>query len=110
MATQKDNFVFAGRVKEELQACGITQKKLCEDLHITEGSFSRYMQEGRIPRSDILADIACYLNTTSDYLLGRDENVQNAFKLFAKNTKSTSSKESRELAEILNGINKSIGY
>ncbi len=49
-----------------------SQKKLCELCGITEAAFSRYMTSGRLPRTDVLANIANALNTTSDYLTGND--------------------------------------
>ena len=49
-----------------------SQKKLCEICGITEAAFSRYMTSGRMPRTDVLANIANTLHTTSDYLLGND--------------------------------------
>ena len=35
---------------------------------------SRYMHSERIPKSEIIANIATALHTTSDYLLGTEEN------------------------------------
>ena len=40
--------------------------------NITEATFSRYMTSERLPKTDILANIANALHTTSDYLLGTD--------------------------------------
>lgn len=36
------------------------------------GSVSRYMTSGRLPRTDVFANIANTLHTTSDYLIGND--------------------------------------
>ena len=49
-----------------------SQKKLCEICGITEAAFSRYMTSDRLPRTDVLANIANTLHTTSDYLIGND--------------------------------------
>lgn len=49
-----------------------SQKMLCEICGITEAAFSRYMTSGRLPRTDVLANIANTLHTTSDYLIGND--------------------------------------
>ena len=110
MKQEKTESIFAERVKKLLKEHKVTQKALCEDLNIQQGSFSRYMRKGRTPRADTLADIANYLHTTSDFLTGRDDNLQNAFYLFAKDTKTASTEQNKELASILDGINKSIGY
>lgn len=49
-----------------------SQKKLCELCGITEAAFSRYMTGDRLPKTQVLANIANILHTTSDYLLGND--------------------------------------
>ena len=64
--------VFSRRVKELMRENRYSQKKLCEICGITEAAFSRYMTSGRIPRTDVLANIANTLHTTSDYLLGNE--------------------------------------
>lgn len=60
------------RVKDLMKENRFSQKKLCELCGITEAAFSRYMTSGRLPRTDVLANIANALNTTSDYLTGND--------------------------------------
>ena len=69
MAEEKEN-IFARRVKDLMKENRYSQKKLCEICGITEAAFSRYMTSGRMPRTDVLANIANTLHTTSDYLLG----------------------------------------
>lgn len=64
---------FAGRLTELLKQQGITQKELAERVGITEASMSRYMHTNRIPKSEIIANIATALHTTSDYLLGTED-------------------------------------
>ena len=64
--------IFARRVKELMKENRYSQKKLCEICGITEAAFSRYMTSDRLPRTDVLANIANTLHTTSDYLIGND--------------------------------------
>lgn len=64
--------IFARRVKDLMKENRYSQKRLCEVCGITEAAFSRYMTSGRIPRTDVLANIANTLHTTSDYLLGNE--------------------------------------
>ena len=71
MAETKENF-FSRRVKDLMKENRFSQKKLCELCGITEAAFSRYMTSGRLPRTDVLANIANALNTTSGYLTGND--------------------------------------
>ena len=64
--------IFARRVKKLMEENRYSQKKLCELCGITEAAFSRYMTTERLPKAEILANIANILHTTSDYLLGND--------------------------------------
>ena len=73
MAIEKTSETFAYRLSELLKKRGMSQKELAERVGITEASMSRYMNTDRIPKSEILANIATALQTTSDYLLGVEE-------------------------------------
>ena len=73
MAFEKTSETFAYRLSELLEKQGMSQKELAERVGITEASMSRYMNTDRIPKSEILANIATALHTTSDYLLGVEE-------------------------------------
>ena len=48
----------------------ITQKTLAKDVNITEASLSRYENNLREPKAEIVANLAVRLNTTADFLLG----------------------------------------
>ena len=65
--------VFAQRLTGLLKEKGVSQKELAELVGVTEASISRYMNSERIPKSEIIANIATALHTTSDYLLGTEE-------------------------------------
>lgn len=71
MENGKTHEIFVRRVKELMEEQRYSQAKLCEVCSISPVVFSRYMNE-RLPRTDILANIANTLHTTSDYLLGND--------------------------------------
>jgi transcriptional regulator with XRE-family HTH domain len=71
MAEVMEN-IFSRRVKDLMKENRFSQKKMCELCGITEAAFSRYMTSGRLPRTDVLANIANALNTTSDFLTGND--------------------------------------
>ncbi|MCR5125732.1 MAG: helix-turn-helix domain-containing protein [Treponema sp.] len=66
--------IFSRRVKDLMKENRYSQKKLCELCGITEAAFSRYMTSARLPKTEILANIANILHTTSDYLIGNDSN------------------------------------
>lgn len=92
---------FARRLTELLKQQGITQKELAERVGITEASMSRYMHTNRIPKSEIIANIATALHTTSDYLLGTEDegNVETDYprivRLIARNS-ATMTKEQKK--------------
>lgn len=69
---EENKNTFARRVKDLMDENRYSQKKICELCGITEAAFSRYMTSGRLPKTEILANIANILHTTSDYLLGND--------------------------------------
>lgn len=68
----KTENLFSRRVKDLIKENRYSQKKLCEICGITEAAFSRYMTQGSMPRTDVLANLANTLHTTSDYLIGND--------------------------------------
>lgn len=61
---------LGNRMSKKLKEYGISQRSLATLTHTTEVSVSRYVNDKRIPKSDVLYRIACALHTTTDYLLG----------------------------------------
>ena len=61
---------LGNRMSKKLKEYGISQRLLATLTHTTEVSVSRYVNDKRIPKSDVLYRIACALHTTTDYLLG----------------------------------------
>lgn len=74
MAEKKTQTIFSRRVKELMKENRYSQRQICELCGITEAAFSRYMTSERLPKTEILANIANILHTTSDYLTGNDNN------------------------------------
>lgn len=102
MAEDKVHDIFVRRVKELMVERRFSQAKLCELCCISPVFFSRYMNE-RLPRTDILANIANALHTTSDYLLGNDSAYGfDQLKILLANSKDDLSKNQKnELVSIL---------
>lgn len=70
---------FKTRLESALRERRMTQRELAARLGISEVTVSRWMAEGeksRSPSVRTLQKIAEVLETTPDYLLGNDENVQ----------------------------------
>lgn len=80
-----------------------SQKKLCELCGITEAAFSRYMTSDRLPKTEVLANLANILHTTSDYLLGNDTNYgyDQLEILLASSKDNLSLNQKRKLVDIL---------
>ena len=60
---------IAGLLREQ----GKTQRELAEQVGTTEVSMSRYIKGDRVPKGPVLANIAKALHTTTDYLLGNEQ-------------------------------------
>ena len=102
MAEAKEN-IFSRRVKNLMQEQRFSQKKLCDLCGITEAAFSRYMTTDRLPKTEILANIANILHTTSDYLTGNDTNYgyEQLEVLLASSKDNLSLNQKKKLVEIL---------
>lgn len=103
---------FADRLRKLMNESHIMQKELAQRARITEAALSRYLNDGRIPRIDVVANLATVLNTTTDYLLGRTERAEEdrdffgIKRLVARSAKSMSQDEKLELINILFGKEK----
>ncbi len=102
MADVKEN-IFSRRVKDLMKEQRFSQKKLCDLCGITEAAFSRYMTTDRLPKTEILANIANILHTTSDYLTGNDTNYgyEQLEVLLASSKDNLSLNQKKKLVEIL---------
>lgn len=69
---------LGNRIVILLRKRGLTQKELAKKTKISEVTLSRYIHGDRQPRANNIANIANVLQTTTDYLLGGEN--QNDFK------------------------------
>lgn len=60
---------FSSRLKDIVEAKGVTQSWLAEQAQTTEATISRYMQGIHKPNLDIVARIAKALNVSIDYIM-----------------------------------------
>lgn len=65
------------RLKELRIKKGLSQQELGSRIGVTKVSICGYENGSRIPSLENLANLAEELNTTSDYLMGREVNVMN---------------------------------
>ena len=66
---------LGSRIKKLRKLKGLTQTQLGEKINVTKVSISCYENGTRIPNLETFIDLVNALDTTPDYLLGRDINV-----------------------------------
>jgi transcriptional regulator with XRE-family HTH domain len=66
------------RILELRKQKDMSQKELSDKAQITEASLSRYENNLREPKAEIVGKIAKALDTTTDYLLGINDNPENS--------------------------------
>ncbi len=94
------------RIAETLQKQKMTQKELAARIGVTEGVISRYISGDREPKPEMLANIATALHTTSDFLLGIENEEYNharVRRIIARNSSHMTEQEKRELINALFG-------
>ena len=94
------------RIAEVLKRNGQTQKDLAERLSVSEAVISRYVSGERDPKPDMLANIATAIHTTSDYLLGIENEEfshPKVRRLIARNAANMTEQEKKELINALFG-------
>ena len=95
------------RIQEQMNGLRLSQKQLAELANVTEVSMSRYISGDRDPATKTLANIATALHTTTDYLLGNEQeqdfNFRHVKTLLARNAGSLDNKQKREIVNALFG-------
>lgn len=102
--------IIGERIAGLLMEQGKTQRELAKQVGTTGASISRYIKGDRVPNGHILANIAKALHTTTDYLLG-NENDSNDPELeynytqraIARNANRWSKKQKLDLVNALFG-------
>lgn len=97
---------LGGKISELLKERGLTQKTLAQKIGVTEAVISRYISGEREPKPEVLANIATSLHTTSDYLLGIEEDEYNhrqIKRIIARNSAMMTEQEKKELINALFG-------
>ena len=71
---------FVERLEDLISEHELNQKTFAEKVGISEGSISLYLQDKHIPTVAHLIRMANYFQCSTDFLLGREEYQQLAFK------------------------------
>jgi DNA-binding helix-turn-helix protein len=99
------------RIAELLSQKKMTQKQLACKTGLTESAISHYVRGDRVPRGVNLVKIANALETTTDFLLGQEEEIDKCGEIeavkvmIARNAAQMSKKEKMELISILMSSN-----
>lgn len=98
---------LGGRIAELLKKNGLTQRELADLVGVTEVSMSRYISGDRVPKGPVIANIATALHTTTDYLLGTEEEADfeseyyKIHRLIARNAPQMTKKQRNALIQVL---------
>ncbi|MFD2617922.1 helix-turn-helix domain-containing protein [Terrilactibacillus laevilacticus] len=68
--------ILGFRIRNLREIAGYSQKELAEKLNISNVQLSRYESNNRKPDPDTLILIADFFQVTTDYLLGRTDQVR----------------------------------
>ena len=98
------------RIQSLLKEQQMSQKQLSEAIGTTEATMCRYIAGDRDPKSEVLANIATALHTTTDFLLGKepDGSIENDYpyikRLIARNADAMTAEQKQELIAALLSI------
>lgn len=90
-------------IRELMEEKKMTQKELANEIKVTEASMSRYLKGERIPRIDVLVNIARVFNVSVEYLKGVEEvsGFDKIKRIVARNASSMTNEQKLELAKML---------
>lgn len=104
--------VFKERLAALIQSRGLSQKELAQKTNLTESAVSRYLKGEREPKGAILLSVANALETSTDYLCGKtdevkpagaDDDLELAYRLLARNAPNMSVEDRERFVRILYG-------
>ena len=67
--------MFLERTLELIEKKNISKNKLLTDLKLSKNSFVDWQNRGTIPSAETIEKIADYFGVTTDYLLGRTDDI-----------------------------------
>lgn len=93
---------IGGKIKELMQLQNLTQKQLAMKCNLTEAAVSKYINNERTPRVDILINMSKALNVSTEYFM--EEKITEFAKLkdlVARNANNLKPEEKLELMNLL---------
>lgn len=92
------------RIHQLMEDNGYTQKELAGMVGVTESAMSRYLNNTREPKLEVIANLATALNTTSDYLISGkplEDSFSDIYRLVARSTALMTDEEKMKLMKVL---------
>lgn len=93
------------KIGKLLNDCGMSQRDLANRICLDETIVSRIIKNERVPKIDVLSNIATALHVTTDYLLDRENekkfNEEEEVILIARNKKNISDETRKKIIDIL---------
>ena len=74
------------RLIEEIEKNNLNQRKLADKIGVSEVSMCRYVHGDRMPRGNILVEMAKALKTTPEYLTGTEDEKDHLYALYEVRT------------------------
>ena len=94
------------RIHRLMKENDYTQKELASMIGVTESAMSRYLNNEREPKAEVIANLATALNTSSDYLISgkqSQEDFAELYRLVARSTTTMTDEEKLKLVRMLIG-------
>lgn len=104
--------IIGDRISALLKERNMTQKELSQRACVTESAMSHYIKGDRVPSGDVLANIACVLKTTANYLMGKEDELEysDVKRILARNKKTLKDEEKMLLIKtLLGGEDETVG-
>lgn len=97
---------IGARMRKLLEESGYSQKELAGMVGVTEAAMTRYLHDERVPRVDVISNLATALNTTSDYIISgvqEEQDFSEIKRLVARNSKTMTQEEKMALIKLIMG-------
>ena len=96
--------MLGNRIEEKMKKQKLSPKDLALMIGVTESALSRYINDERAPKMDVLANMATALNTTVDYLItGMEDETDfdSLYRLVARGSQNLDEIEKMKLIEAI---------
>ena len=93
---------LGGRIQRLIRENNLSQKDFAKDVGTTESAICRYLKDERMPRIDILSNMATALGVSLDYLVTGKESKENmSFKILTRNIENLSIEKQKQIVTII---------